>query len=179
MIWSVPTRDGTVTVREQIEPEDERAVLDLFASCADYFEAATGGPSAPGDVQSLFYALPEGASPDDKRLFLVLDGEHVIGLVDAVVGYPDARSVAVGLFLVHPGHRRRGVGAAVARHLMAHAADGGVDRVTATVAEELEPGESFLRSLDFEIAPRPAPPTGNRVVHRAERPVLRASRSLR
>ena len=38
-------------------------MLRLFADCDDWFQAATGHPSGPGDVQSLFYALPEGVAP--------------------------------------------------------------------------------------------------------------------
>lgn len=61
VIWAVPTGDGSVTVREQLEPDGEPAVLELFADCSDWFEATTGPPPGPSDVQSLFYALPEGA----------------------------------------------------------------------------------------------------------------------
>ena len=61
-------------VREFV-PEDEPGVRALFAAGEDYFVAATGSPSAPGDVQSLSYALPEGAEPDAKRLLVVICGE--------------------------------------------------------------------------------------------------------
>lgn len=178
MIWTVPTRTGPVTVREQLEPSDEPAVIELFAASADWFEATTGLPSAPGDVQSLFYALPEGSSFDDKRLFVLLAEDRVIGLVDAVLRHPDVRSVALGSFLVAPTHRRHGVGTAVAGLLLDQARTLGFERVTAPVAAGLEPGMAFVRSLGFEISSEPVPPGGNRTVHPRESPIHRATLHL-
>jgi len=62
--------------------------------------------AAPGDVQSLFYALPEGAEPEAKRLFVVIRDGLVIGLVDVVIDHPGPNAAAAGLFLVHPDCRR-------------------------------------------------------------------------
>ena len=100
--------DG-VTVREML-PEDEPGVAALFAACEDYFVAATGGPALPGDVQSLFYALPEGADFDQKRLSVMCRGADVVGLVDAVDRHPEVESCSVGVFLVAPGRGARGSG---------------------------------------------------------------------
>lgn len=71
----------------------------LFAAGEDYFVAATGGTSTPGDLQSLFYALPNGAEPDAKRLLVVVCDEVVIGLVDVVLDHPEPAAAAVGMFL--------------------------------------------------------------------------------
>lgn len=152
MIWNVATAIGRIVVREQIEPEDEPGILELFASCDDWFEATTGGPSGPGDVQSLFYALPEGASFEDKRLFTVRDGEKIVGLVDVVAGYPHHRACAVGMFLIAPSHRRRGVGTAVATTLLTEARSLGFEQVSATEHASWKPGSVFLRHLGFSVA---------------------------
>src|SRR5258707_1120111 len=71
-------RVGTVavTVRD-LEPEDEDAVLDVYTASEDWFVAETGQPSAPGDVQSSYYALPEGSDVDDKVL-LVIEADGVV-----------------------------------------------------------------------------------------------------
>jgi GNAT superfamily N-acetyltransferase len=125
VIWTVRGRDGVpVTVREQVEPDDQAGLLELFDACAEWFIDAFGHPSGPGDVQSLFYALPEGSTFEDKRLFVVHDAARVIGLVDAVLRHPDSRSCSVGVFLVHPEYRRRGLGTAIAR-VLAREADRG------------------------------------------------------
>ncbi|MBB5786488.1 GNAT family N-acetyltransferase [Jiangella mangrovi] len=158
MIWTVATDFGPLVVREQIEPDDEPGILELFAACDDWFEAVTGGPSGHGDVQSLFYSLPEGRSFEDKRLYTVRDGEKIVGLVDAVLGYPHRTAVAVGQFLVAPSHRGRGAGTAVAGVLIAEARAAGLEQVTATAHDAWPAGQAFLRTLGFTVGPDGEPP---------------------
>ncbi|WP_198664533.1 GNAT family N-acetyltransferase [Jiangella endophytica] len=177
MIWTVSTDVGRIVVREQLEPDDEPGILELFAACDDWFEAVNGTPSGPGDVQSLFYALPEGTSFDDKRLFTVRDGDKIVGLIDVVLGFPHRTAAAVGLFLVAPSHRGRGLGAAVANVLLAEAREGGIDTVTASAHDTWPQGQTFLRALGFTVGP-PAEPSGNRVSGPGEAPVRRATLTL-
>lgn len=166
-----------VLVREPL-PSDEAPLLDLFEACEDWFVAATGLPSGPGDVQSLFYGLPEGAEPDDKVL-LVLERDGVVtGLVDAVRNHPVPGAVAVGLFLLAPWARGRGLGRALAESLLAHAE--GVSLVTASVPPGWRSGERFLQRLGFTLgaeAPRAAE-VGNRRAGPRERGLRRAELRL-
>ncbi|MFJ8729579.1 GNAT family N-acetyltransferase [Streptomyces bauhiniae] len=145
-VWRVELPGERVLLREP-GPADEAALLRLFEECEDWFTAATGLPSAPGDVQSLYYALPRGADPGDKVLLLVERNGEVAGLVDAVRDWPEAGAVAVGLFLLAPWARGRGLGRAVAESLLAR----GASRVTATVPAGWQPGERFLERLGFTL----------------------------
>ncbi|MFF8407616.1 GNAT family N-acetyltransferase [Streptomyces sp. NPDC015684] len=159
--WMIDVPGERVLVRE-LGPADEGPLLTLFEECEDWFVAATGLPSGPGDVQSLFYALPEGADPEDKVL-LVLERDGVVaGVVDAVRDHPEPGAVAVGLFLLAPWARGRGLGRALAASLLARAGGGTV--VTATVPPGWVPGERFLRRLGFTLdavpAARPDPAGG-------------------
>ena len=147
--------DGHPVTIRNLEPADEDGVLAVFAACEDWFVAETGQPSAPGDVQSSFYAVPEGADFDDKVLLVVEAGAEVIGFVDAVRRYPHTAAVAVGAFLIHPDFRRLGIGRAVAEALFAEAADAGIAQVNTHVTEGWEPGRKFLAALGFTFsAPR-------------------------
>ncbi len=177
MIWTISTDFGRVVVREQLEPDDEPGLLELFAACDDWFEAVNGTPSGPGDVQSLFYALPEGASFEDKRLFTIRDDDKIVGLIDAVLGFPHRTAAAVGLFLIAPSHRRRGLGVAVAKLLLAEARETGLDTVTASAHDSWPQGQEFLRALGFAVGP-PVEPSGNRAGAPGEAPVRRATLTL-
>ncbi|MEV0205181.1 GNAT family N-acetyltransferase [Streptomyces sp. NPDC050788] len=161
-----------IEVRE-LRPEDEAGVARLFAACEDYFVAATGVPALPADVQSLYYTLPEGADPDQKRLLVLCRGAgDVVGLVDVVDRWPDVGTCSVGVFLVAPGVRRQGVGAGVARRLIEEAAGRGMRTVVATCPGGWEPGLGFLRSLGFEIGgpeEQAAETVGNRTRHPGEK----------
>lgn len=178
MIWTVRTELGPLSLLEQIEPDDEPGLLALFRECDDWFEATTGSPSGPGDVQSLFYALPEGAHADDKRQFTLRDGDRIIGLVDVVLRWPRPGSCAVGTFLLAPAYRGRGVGTATAQVLLDEARHAGLDEVTATLPDGWEPGDKFARSLGFEVG-EIRPGSANRRTAPAESPVRRARLELR
>ncbi|MFG2571979.1 GNAT family N-acetyltransferase [Streptomyces sp. NPDC048481] len=167
--------EGEPVVLREPGPGDEASLLALFEECEDWFVAATGLPSAPGDVQSLFYALPEGAAARDKVLLVVEWAGSVAGVVDAVRDHPEPGAVAVGMFLIAPGARRRGLGRTVAEALLARARD--VTRVTATVPPGWVPGERFLERSGFvleDAGPAPAAGVGNRREGPRERGVRRA-----
>ncbi|MFF4185152.1 GNAT family N-acetyltransferase [Streptomyces sp. NPDC001691] len=172
------TDEEPFTVRPML-PEDEAAVSRVLAACDDYFLAATGSPALPADVQSLYYSLPDGADFDQKHLLVLCDGSEVVGVVDAVADCPEAGSCAVGLFLVIPRARRKGIGMLAARRLLRDATDRGLRRVTATCPRNWAPGLAFLERLDFEVQPpppEPGPTVGNRRRHSTESDVCTAVR---
>jgi GNAT superfamily N-acetyltransferase len=137
-------------VLRDAEPADEAALLALFEAAEDWFLAATGLPSAPGDVQSLWYALPEGANDEvaaGKRILVAEADGAVVGVVDAVLGHPGPGAATVGLFLLAPRARRAGLGSALAAQLAERARREGITEVTATVPAGWTPGEAFLTAL--------------------------------
>ncbi|MFJ8539428.1 GNAT family N-acetyltransferase [Streptomyces sp. NPDC093591] len=162
---------GPLEVRP-LRPEDEPGVIRVMEACDDYLVTATGSPALPADVQSLYYALPDGADFEQKQLLVVCEGATVVGVVDAVEAHPDAATCSVGLFLLVPEVRREGLGTRVARHLLREAAARGLRRVTATCPESWTPGLAFLKSLGFDIQAgeeETAPTVGNRLRMSAER----------
>ncbi|MGW6446781.1 GNAT family N-acetyltransferase [Lentzea sp. NPDC055074] len=147
-----------LTLRD-FTPADEPEVLALFADCDDWFQAATGHPSGPGDVQSLFYALPEGAAFEQKHL-LVAQAQGMIGFVDLVLHHPAPGEASIGFFLVPRDLRRWGIGREMAKALAARFPE--VSRVHVRL-DGFKPGNAFLESLGFvlngqravlEVAPR-------------------------
>ncbi|QHC28980.1 GNAT family N-acetyltransferase [Streptomyces sp. HF10] len=169
--WMLEVPGERVVVRE-LAPADEAPLIRLFEECEDWFLAATGLPSAPGDVQSLYYGLPEGARPDAKVL-LVLERDGVVaGVVDAVRDHPEPGAIAVGLFLLAPWSRGRGLGHRLARSLLERAGDPPL--VTATVPPGWRAGERFLERLGFTLDPEPGPTSANRRSGPREEGVRRA-----
>jgi len=165
------TLDGRRIAIRDLVPEDERDVNAVFDASQDWFTAATGQPAGPGDVQSLFYALPEGAAFEDKRLLVITADEQVVGVVDAVLHHPEPGTCSVGLFLLHPAHRRRGLGRRTASALLAELTAHGFTQVSASSAAPWPPGRAFLTTLGFHLHdPRP-PSTANRNPGPSERPI--------
>lgn len=152
----VPATGRRYSVREA-DPGDEPGIQALFEASTEYFEAATGLPPGPADVQSLYYSLPPGADWQDKRILVVTEenpsagGPSVAGLVDLVLRFPSPDTCSVGLFLVHPSLWGTSLGPALAGGLLERAAGSGVRRVTATVPVGWERGRRFLSALSFTL----------------------------
>ncbi|GLW28142.1 GNAT family N-acetyltransferase [Actinoplanes regularis] len=175
MTFSVEVTDG-VCVRD-FEPDDEPVLQEVFAASGGYFEALNGDGALPGDLQSLFYAAPEGVSPDTKRILVVERDTKVIGVLDAVPGHPADDAVAVGVFLLDPAHRRQGIGSSVLHALFDVAREQGFRRVAAATPAGWAPGAAFLAAAGFalEVSTETTAGVGNRVVHRGEGPILKAA----
>lgn len=138
-------------------PGDEPGIQALFEANTEYFEAATGLPPGPADVQSLYYGLPPGADPQDKRILVVSEvapgsaDPSVVGLVDVVLRFPAPDDCSVGLFLLRPSLWGTSLGPSLAARLLERAAASGVRRVTATVPAGWERGRRFLSGLSFTV----------------------------
>ncbi|HEX5596818.1 MAG TPA: GNAT family N-acetyltransferase [Micromonosporaceae bacterium] len=167
----VLTQHGTSTLVRGLEPEDEPAVLALFDDCAEWFEFATGQPSGPGDVQSLYYALPPGCDPAQKLLLVAETDRRISAVVDVVLDYPTVGECFVGAFLVAPGQRGRGFGSALVKALITEAGRHGVAAVRTTVTDRWESRLRFLESCGFQTSCTAALPGGNRNLGARERPV--------
>lgn len=171
--------DVNVHVRiRDLMPEDEAEVLALFDAAEEWFIAATGQPAAPGDVQSLYYTLPEGAQFDDKVLLVITASNRIVGVVDAVLHHPAAEDCAVGLFLIHPAWQHTGLGLLTANALFSDLAARGFSGVTASLTEGWEPGRAFLERLGFAFDPPRTPDAMNRNLGPAERSVIPARLEL-
>jgi len=157
----IPIDGHTVVVRD-LDPADEDGVLAVFTASEDWFVAATGQPSGPGDLQSSYYSLPPGSDFDDKVLLVIEADGAIVGFIDAVRRYPHIASIGVGAFLIRPEFRRHGIGRAVAEALFAAAVAVDFAQISTHVAEGWVPGRKFLAALGASFsAPRP-PGGGNR-----------------
>ncbi|MFD1663467.1 GNAT family N-acetyltransferase [Streptomyces caeni] len=175
---TITTADGRRYHVREAEPRDEPEVLALFEAGSAYVEAATGLPSGPADLQSLYYSLPPGADWQDKRILVLTEGTGgpLVGVVDAVLRFPAPDACAVGLFLLHPSLWGTRTGPAVAAALLERAAASGIGRVTATVPVGWERGRRFLSSLSFHLTGPVArgPATANRSTGPGEAAVEKA-----
>ncbi|MFF9480035.1 GNAT family N-acetyltransferase [Streptomyces sp. NPDC014733] len=173
MLLDLEHEGRRIRIRD-LKPDDEQDVLALFDAAGDWFTAATGRPAAPGDVQSLYYALPEGAAFQDKTLIVIAVGGEIVGVIDAVIRYPTAGSCTLGLFLIHPAFRRRGLGSLVASALLRELAAENYTHVATSVTEGWRPGTEFLTALGFSFESPRLPAPANRNLGPGERPVIRA-----
>lgn len=155
--------------------EGRRAELqELYESCRSYFELVTGAPPGPDEADALLEALPRGKAREDKFVIGFFDAPgHLIGVLDAIRDYPQRGEWYVGLLLLGPASRGRGLGERVYRRLEDWVrAEGG--RALHLIVQQSNPDAlRFWERMGFEVAGM-----GKQVLKGRELPFLKMTRSL-
>lgn len=138
-----------------LDDTDASALSALFESCTDYFELVFGLPPGPAEVQSAFVALPEGSNYDDKLLLGVFDdGDELIGHVDLICDHPAPEAWTIGLLLLAPSARGRGVGGHVINALSSWVTASGGRELRIGVVGWNERAIAFLERVGFSVMER-------------------------
>jgi GNAT superfamily N-acetyltransferase len=104
-------RLATVTVQSVVAaPDMVAAVQALHERSADYVLRIAGEPPDAGAGRQFFEMLPPGKTLADKHTLGIFDGQALIGCIDLVRGWPDPSTAVIGLLLLEPAARGRGIG---------------------------------------------------------------------
>lgn len=126
LVFALP--DGTPVVR--LRSEDGIALEVLIARCAEYHLASFGLPPGDADAQSQFYSGLELVPEERKYLVGCFSQDHTLLLgADFLEDYPSSGAYVLGLLLVDPSHRSRGLGEAFVRTMAAWASSRGGARL--------------------------------------------------
>ncbi|KLU61547.1 hypothetical protein CEB3_c22270 [Peptococcaceae bacterium CEB3] len=99
-----------ITLRE-LTREDLPAVQALLERCSAYLTFQDEEPVKPGAALELFSEKPDGVEESDKVLFgIVNEAQELVGLFDVLRGYPDPKTLNLGLMLLEPASRGKGIG---------------------------------------------------------------------
>jgi GNAT superfamily N-acetyltransferase len=129
---------------------DAPIIQALIERCADYSWLAAGQAPQPGDGDNLLIERPPDKSLTDKIVLGFFDlTERLIAVLDAVRDYPEAGIWYVGLFMIDPDCRRRGLGASIMAAFEVWAKAQGVRTIRLGVYPQNEPAHRFWLSLGF------------------------------
>ncbi|MDR1132037.1 MAG: GNAT family N-acetyltransferase [Oscillospiraceae bacterium] len=132
--------------------QDHReAVARLSESCRDYFLLHFGRPPIPSDIDGIYEDLPPGKGYEDKFLLGVFAEEgRLAGLVELIRDYKEAGSWALGMMLLGPAERGRGLGRAIHSTLAKKTRTLGADRLRIVVAHDNLKGQAFWKAMGYE-----------------------------
>ncbi len=148
-----------------LQSGDLIALQDLLERCSDYNELVKGEPPGPSDAYSLLHSLPEGKGFEDKFVLGIYTGsDELIGVLDTVRDYPENSSWWLGLLLLDPMYRNKGLGREIYTSYEVWAKHLGAEQIYLGVVEPNEKGYHFWQHVGFEtIDKRPAGTDGKRV----------------
>jgi GNAT superfamily N-acetyltransferase len=141
-----------------LRPDDTAALQALLERSADYSELVTGAPPGPSEALSLLQDCPEGKTTDDKVVIgFFTDQGHLVGVLDAVRDYPGPRVWFLGLLLLDPDYRNKGLGERTYRAFERWAGQQGARRIRVGVVEANQRAYAFWERMGFAPAERRPP----------------------
>lgn len=142
----------------RLEPNDEEVLQQLYEQCTDFAYLTDGHPPSPSAAREEFLAVPEGKSLQDKFMFGFFDVHNVlVGLIEAIRHYPDDRSWWVGLMMLTPQQRGKGLGSKFYKAFEGWVSAHKAQQVILSVIEENEQGFIFWKNIGFEVTRKTLP----------------------
>ncbi|MEM8641470.1 MAG: GNAT family N-acetyltransferase [Cyanobacteria bacterium P01_G01_bin.54] len=132
--------------------EDAPIIQALYVDCTAFFELTHGLPPEPELAQKEFAVVPEGKTTGDRfSLGLFNDQSHLVGLIEAMRHYPKLQTWWIGLFLIHPDHRKRRLGRSFYQAFEQWIFDQGAQQVALVVIAANTVGFQFWQKLGFAV----------------------------
>lgn len=143
-----------------LRPPDLGDLQALFERARDYFETATGTPPTADEAERAFVGGPPTRSVNDKRTIGVFDrGGTLVGVLDAIPGFPHPSASTMGLLLIDPSCRGRGVGSMVLAAYEEWLTQQGITEFRTAVVAHHRPGVRFLERAGYRPESRTDGPT--------------------
>lgn len=127
------------------------AVLDLCVSCSDYYLLHCGVSPAKREVDEIFLDLPPDKGYEDKFVLGVFDAEDMlVGILDVIRDYVIKGEWTIGLMLLDPKQRGKGLGTIVHETLVVWAVELGAKSFRLGAIKKNPQGLAFWSSLGYE-----------------------------
>ncbi|WP_225047788.1 GNAT family N-acetyltransferase [Lacticaseibacillus kribbianus] len=126
---------------------DRKAALALYQGAPDYFRLTHQPAPTRATVTEDRLAKPADAPASAKHYGLLLENGVPVGVLDLLVGYPDAGTVYIGLLLLPASNQRRGLGRQAVAQLAAHFKD--YARLRVAVVDDNKPAAAFWQAEGF------------------------------
>jgi GNAT superfamily N-acetyltransferase len=142
----------------RLQPEDTQVLQKLFEKCSDYMMIVEGEGVSPTAAEEIFVSAPPGRSLEDKFLFGLVDptGE-LVGVLEGFRHYPQAAIWWIGLLLLAPEVRGRGVGGEVLRAFAEWVRSQGGSAIMLGVVEDNQRAYRFWQQAGFELVRKTEP----------------------
>jgi len=129
---------------------DVAELQDLYERCSDFHEVEQGVPTLPDAAERLLSTVPEGKDEADKLVLGVRSGDgRLVGVLDLIRDLPAEGEWWLGLLMLDPAERRRGLGAALVKALANAIRDVGGGAVSLGVLEQNTAAGRFWERLGF------------------------------
>jgi len=128
----------------------DNLVLDLYKDCHEYFEIVEDKKPGMEHVVELFEDVPPGKEIEDKFIIGIYTGSRLMGVVDLIRDYPEAKSWIIGLYMIHPDFRSSGLAQVVHSKLAEFVDKAGGEKIVIGVVEDNTIALKFWSKLGYK-----------------------------
>ncbi|MES2437395.1 MAG: GNAT family N-acetyltransferase [Patescibacteria group bacterium] len=130
--------------------QDIGSLQNLAEKSKDYIELVEGRPLRESDAGDMLLSLPDGKQMEDKYVLAIREGEAFIGVIDVIKDYPKANIWFIGLLLLDPEYRNKGLGRKIYTGLKAELKSrGDFESIQISVFENNTQALEFWKKLGF------------------------------
>ena len=127
----------------------------LYERCTDYHMAHEGTPTRPNAGEEELTSLPPGRTAEDKFPFGIYSPDaELVGYLELFRNYPAEGEWWIGLLMLEPNARRRGLGSEIVRSASDWAARNGAQAIQLAVLENEPVARRFWEWQGFELLRR-------------------------
>jgi GNAT superfamily N-acetyltransferase len=128
---------------------DVTDVTEFCRKCSAFFALVASESDADETARNLLEARPPGVEPERKHVVGIQRGNECIAIVDLLEGFPKKAEWYVGLLLLSPEERNRGLGRAVWDAMEAWIRSQGGHLIRLIVQEQNPDAGRFWTSVGF------------------------------
>ncbi len=137
---------------KQLLPKDVNVLQELFEQCRDFALLTNGEIFSPTAAREEFELVPEGKATQDVYIFGLFDMHNIlIGAISSLRHYPDNRTWWIGLMVLAPEHRKKGLGTNFYRSFEDWVLMQNVTQISLCVIEANDLGLQFWQKMGFKI----------------------------
>jgi ribosomal protein S18 acetylase RimI-like enzyme len=130
---------------------DQVRLSALCAACTDFFELIEGQPGGDATAAGLLGPLEPPYADKARHVWGLERDETLIGVVELLQGHPLPEDWYVGLLLLHPAQRRRGLGAKVCAATVSWIRSHGGALVRLVVQKQNADARTFWERQGFSV----------------------------
>lgn len=147
MVQSIDLINGYKII--QLSKQNYDIVEELCKKCSDYFILSGETLPSKDDVSALFTDLPPNKNFEDKFFLGIYKSDKLIGIIDIVRDYPTISEWTIGLLLLEPEERGRGLGTVIHEALVKWSKSLGAKRFRIGVINDNDRAFKFWSNLGY------------------------------
>ncbi|MEN9518762.1 MAG: hypothetical protein RLZZ381_1350 [Cyanobacteriota bacterium] len=137
---------------KNLEINDADTLQKFYEKCADYNYLMEGQPPSATAAIDEFTAIPTGKTLNDKYMLGIFNSQNeLIGLIEGMRNYPEEKVWWVGLIMLAPAHRCKGLLYPLLKQFEQYIANQGMDYVMASIIETNSKVLRLWKQMGFKI----------------------------